>query len=91
MDRLIEKFLNSFFYWTSKRKYIKKRGRGAFVHYTVRFRKKKSVTLGTGAEIKHHSMFKGKITIGNNTNIYPYANLKTRNSEIIIGNNSHVH
>ena len=36
-------------------------------------------------------MLKGKILIGDNTSIYPYAELKTRNSEIEIGKNCQVH
>jgi acetyltransferase-like isoleucine patch superfamily enzyme len=91
MNHVIENLISFISYWIVKRRYIKKKGKKTFIHYTARFRRKKAISIGSGVEIKHHAMLKGKITIGDNTNIYPYALLKTRNSEIVIGSNCHVH
>ena len=91
MNRVIENLISFISFWITKRRYIKKKGRKTFIHYSARFRRKKAISIGSGVEIKHHAMLKGKITIGDNTNIYPYALLKTRKSEIVIGNNCHVH
>lgn len=87
----MERFISWVVYWIWKRKYIKSKGEKTSIHYTVRLRKRKAVTLGSGVEIKHHVMLKGKMTIGDNTNVYPYAELKNRSSKIVIGKNCQVH
>lgn len=87
----MEKLINLIVYWFWKRNYIMRKGRGTSIHYTARLRKKKAIILGSRVEIKHHTMLKGRILIGDNTSIYPYAELKTRTSEIEIGKNCHVH
>lgn len=87
----MEKLISWIVYWIWKRRYIKRKGSGTSIHFTARLRKKKAVILGSGVKIKHHAMLKGKMAIGDNTNIYPYAELKNRNSEIIIGKNCQIH
>jgi len=87
MERLFE----SIVYYLWKRRYVKKKGKGSRIHYTVSLRKPKSLTIGKGVKIKHHAMLKGEIIIGDYTNIYPYAELKTRNNPIKIGKNCHIH
>jgi len=87
----MEKCINWIVYWIWKKRYIKSKGRGSSIHYTARLRKKKAITLGSGVKIKHHAMLRGKIAIGDSTNIYPYAELKNRSSEIVMGKNCQVH
>ena len=87
----MEEFISWIVHWFYKKRYIMRKGRRTSIHYTARLRKKKAITLGSGVKIKHHAMLKGEITIGDNTNIYPYAVLKTRSSKIVIGMNCHVH
>lgn len=87
----VETLLNLLVYWFWKRRYIKKKGKGSSIHYTAHLRKKKAITLGSQVKIKHHAMLKGKLVIGDSTNIYPYAELKNRTGKIIIGSQCHIH
>lgn len=87
----METFISWVIYWIWKRRYMKKKGKGTYIHYNARFRKRKAITLGSRVKIKHHAMFKGKITIGDSTTIHPYVELKNRTNAIMIGRNCHIH
>ncbi len=73
---------------TWKNKYIVKRGKKTIVHYTVMLRKRKSLILGSNVKIKHHAMLKGRIIVGDNTDISAYVVIKAnKKSAVTIGNN----